>query len=112
MAIIALGQDDTRKQRLEHPPRREKIIQRRQRPTVRRSRHCLKVGPHGRDHQVAAVRQHDDQLQPTAAPHPPHQPKRAALPRMPSPDDPHRRRKAIEMGSVSCLPLTASTTRR
>ena len=55
---------------------------------------------------MAAVRQHQDQLQPAAAAHPPHQLKRAALPCMTRPQHPHRRREAIEMGSVSCLPLT------
>jgi hypothetical protein len=108
--MIALSQDGTLKHRLQDPPRRQQIIQRPQRPRLDRLGSGLQVSPRGRDHQVAAVRQHQDQLELTPPAHPPHPLKRAALPRMPTPDDPDRRREAIEMGSVSCLPSTEFST--
>jgi hypothetical protein len=109
-AIIPLAQDDTLKQRLEHPPRRQQIIKRSQRARPGRFDRALQIGPRRRHHQVAAVRQHHDQLEPAAAAHPSHQLKRAALPRVTRPQHPHRRREAIEVGSVSRLPLIVSTT--
>jgi hypothetical protein len=102
--IIALGQDDTLKQRLEHPSRGEQILKRAQRPRPRRLRRGLQIGPNGRDHQMAAVRQDQDQLKAPAPVHPTHQFKRLSLPGMRAPDDPHRRRVAIEVGLVSCVP--------
>jgi hypothetical protein len=108
--IIALGQDDTLEQRVKNPSRGEQIIKRRQRPRPGRVGRDLQIGPRRRDEQVASVRQHHNQLQAPAAPHPPHQLKRAALPRVPRPPNPDRRREAIEVGSVSCLPSTASPT--
>jgi hypothetical protein len=107
--IIAPGQDDTLDQPLQHPPRLQEIVKGAQRPRRRRPGRPPQVGPRGRDHQMAAVWQHHDQLEPAASAHPPHQLKRAVLPRMPRPHDPHPRRKAIEVGNVSCLPLIAST---
>ena len=41
--IIALGQDDTRKQRLQDPPRPQQVLQRRQHPRVRQRRRGLQV---------------------------------------------------------------------
>jgi len=108
--MIALGQDNTVKQRPEHPSRRQQILKRPQRPRDRLAVRDLQVGPRGRDHQMAAVRQHHDQLQPTTAAHPPHQLKRLTVPCVMSADDPHRPREAIEVGSVSCLPSIASAT--
>jgi hypothetical protein len=108
--IIAPGQDNTLDQRLQHPPRLQEIVKGAQHPRRRRPGRAPQVSPRGRDHQMAAVRQHQDQLQPAAPAHPPHQLKRTALPRMPRPHDPHPRRKAIEVGSVSRLPLTAFST--
>ena len=96
---------------VQHPPRDQQILKRTQgllatcRATRRRRRHrlTLQVGPRRRDQRAAAVRQHQDQLQPPLAAHPPDQLKRAALQRVPRPHDPDRRREAIEVGSVSCL---------
>jgi len=107
--IIALGQDD--KQRLQDPPRRQQIIKRAERSSRRRLDRAPQVGPPGRDQQMAAVWQHQDQLQHPPAAHPPHQLKRAALPRMTRAHHPHRRREAIEVGLVSCPPSPASTSR-
>jgi len=108
--IIAPGQDDTLDQRLQHPPRLQEIVKRAQRPRRRRPGRAPQVSPRGRDHQMASVWQHHDQLELAASAHPPHQLKRAVLPRMPHPHDPHPLRKAIEMGSLSSLPLTRSIT--
>ncbi|MDP9135330.1 MAG: hypothetical protein M3N56_10960, partial [Actinomycetota bacterium] len=70
--IIAPGQDDTLDQRLQHPPRLQEIVKRAQRPRRRRRPgRAPQVGPRGRDHQMAAVWQHQDQLEPAAAAHPP-----------------------------------------
>ena len=46
---------------------------------------ALQIRPRRRHQQMAAVGQHQDQLQPPTAAHPPHQLKRAALPRMTRP---------------------------
>jgi hypothetical protein len=111
--MIALGEDDTVQQRLQHPPDREQIIKRGQRARLgrlRRGGRRLKIRPRGRNEQRAAVRQHHDQLQPAPAAHPTPQLKRAALPRMRTPNDPHRRREAIEVGLVSCLPSIGFST--
>jgi len=104
-AIIALRPDDTLKQRHQHPPCREQIAKRTERPGQRRLDRALQISPRGRNHQVAAVGQHHDQLQPPTAAHPAHQLKRLSLPRVTRANDPHPRREAIEVGSVSCLPL-------
>jgi len=108
--MIALGQDDTLEQRLEHPSRGEQIPKRAQRPRPDRPRRGLQIGPRGRDHQMTGVRQDQDQLQPPAPVHPAHQLKRLSLPRMRASDDPHRRREAIEVGLVSCVPSISSAT--
>ena len=44
------------------PPRGEKIIERLHRPDLRRSGRGPRIGSRRRDHQVAAVRQHQDQF--------------------------------------------------
>ncbi|HEX2703311.1 MAG TPA: hypothetical protein VHM72_07765 [Solirubrobacteraceae bacterium] len=87
--MIALGQDDTLKQRLEHSSRGEQILQRAQRPRPGRLRRGLQIGPRCRDHQMAGVRQDQDQLKAPAPVHPAHQLKRPSLPRVPSSDDPY-----------------------
>ena len=48
--------------RVQDPPRGEQIIERPHRPDLRRSGRGAQIGPRRRDHQVAAVRQHHDQL--------------------------------------------------
>jgi hypothetical protein len=105
--IISLPADDTLQQRIQHSTRGEQIIKRPQRPGRWRLGRGLQVSPGGREQQTAAVRQLDDQLQPSMAAHPPGQLKRAALPRVSRPQHPNRRWEAIEVGLVSCLPLTA-----
>jgi hypothetical protein len=107
--MIPLAQDRTLKQRLKHPPHREQIIKRAERPRRRLDR-APQISPRGRDHQMTAVRQHHDQLQPTMTVHPTHQLKRAALPRVTRPKNPHRRRETIEVGLMSCLPSIAFST--
>jgi hypothetical protein len=102
--MIALAQDDTLEQRLEHPSRREQIVKRAQRPRPDRLRCGLQIGPRGRDHQMTGVRQDQDQLKAPAPVHPAHQLKRLPLPRMRAADDPDRWREAIEVGLVSCVP--------
>jgi hypothetical protein len=104
--MFALGQDDTLKQRFQDPPRAKQIIERSERPGLRRPGRSLQVRPRRRDHQMTAVRQHHDQLQATATAHPAQQLKRAALPCMTGPQHTHQRREAIEVGSVSSLPST------
>ncbi|HEY2202205.1 MAG TPA: hypothetical protein VGH56_09955 [Solirubrobacteraceae bacterium] len=109
--MIALGQDDTVQQRIQHPPGREQIIKRGQRARLgrlRRGARGFKVRPRGRNEQRAAVGQHHDQLQPAPAAHPASQLERAAFPRVAGPDYSNRRREAIEVGLVSCLPSTES----
>jgi hypothetical protein len=110
--IIALAQDDTLEHRIEHPADGEQILKRCQRPRLRRLGRGLQVGPRRRDQQPGAVRQCHEQLQPAMALHPAGQLKRPALPRMRPSHDAHRRREAIEVGSVSRLPLTRSITTR
>lgn len=88
--MIALGQDDTLKQRLEDPSRGEQILKRAQRPRPGWRWRGLQIGPRGRDHQTTGVREDHDQLEAPAAVHPAHQLKRLSLPRVPSSNDPHR----------------------
>jgi predicted metal-dependent phosphoesterase TrpH len=121
--IIAPGPDDTAPRRqiaaqtitqhpVQDPPRRQQILQRAQRPRHSRAHRALQISPRRRDQQPAAIRQHQDQLQPPAAAHPPDQLKRAARLRVARPHHPHARRKAIEVGLVSCLlSIGFSTTR-
>jgi hypothetical protein len=85
--MIALGQDDTLEQRLEDSSRGEQILKRAQRPGPDRLRRGLQIGPRGRDHQMAGVRQDQDQLKTPTPVHPAHQLKRLSLPRMPPADD-------------------------
>jgi hypothetical protein len=107
--IISRGQDDTLNQRPQDPPRSEQIIKRSERPDLRPPGRRVQVRPHRRDHQVAAIGQHQDQLQSAATAHPAQQLKRPALPRMTRPQNPDCRREAIEVGLVSCLPSPALT---
>jgi hypothetical protein len=108
-AIIALGPDALLKQRIEHPSRAEQCIQRPQRPRRERAGRALEIRPRGRHEQMAAVRQHHDQLQALMPVHPADQLKRPALPCMPRPHDPDRSREAIEVGLVSCSSSQALT---
>jgi hypothetical protein len=106
---------------VEHATHRQQILKRAQRllatcraTSRRRRRHrlTLQIGPRRRNQQPAAIRQHQNQLQPPTTAHPPDQLKRATLQRMARPHDPDRRREAIEVGSVSCLlSIEFSTTR-
>jgi hypothetical protein len=108
-AIIPLAQDDTLNQRVQDSARSQQIVKRSQRARPGRFDRALQIGPRRRHHQVAAVRQHQDQLEPPATAHPPHQLKRTALPRVTRPHNPHRHREAVEVGSLSRLPSIAST---
>jgi hypothetical protein len=87
---------------VQHPSHRQQILERPQRPRRRRpSAH--QVRPGRRNERAAAVRQHEQQLEPAIPAHPADQLKRAALQRVPGARDPDRRREAIEVGSVPCL---------
>jgi hypothetical protein len=119
--VISLAPDDTAPDRrnvaetspkhaVQHLPRRQQVLQRAQRSRHHRTHRTLEVRPRRRHRQSAAVVQHQNQLQPSAAAHPPDQLKRAALQRMTRPHHPHARREAIEVGLVSCLPSTKSAT--
>ena len=88
--MIALGQDDTLEHRLEDSSRGEQILKRAQRPRPDWRWRGLQIGPRGRDHQMAGVRQDQDQLKAPATVHPAHQLKRLSLPRVSSSNDPHR----------------------
>jgi hypothetical protein len=119
--IIAPGQDDTAptspllkqtgtQHAVQHPPHRQQVPHRAHRPRLERLDRTLQIRPRRREQQPTAVRQHQDQLQPPPAAHPPDQLERAALQRMPLPNDPDRRREPIEVGLVSCLPSIAFST--
>jgi hypothetical protein len=119
--IIAPCQDDTAPVRrlagqsgaqhaVQHPAHRQQIRNRRKRPSDRQPDRPLEIGPRGREQQPAAVPQHHNQLQPPPATHPPDQLKRAALQRVTRAHDPHGRREALEVGSVSCLLSIAFST--
>ena len=110
--IIAASQDDTppldrpaalgnAQHPVQHPPQHRQALKRGQRPR-RLPPSALQVRPRRRNQRPAAVRQHQQQLQPPPPAHPTEQPKLAALQRMARPCYPNRRREAIEMGSVSC----------
>jgi hypothetical protein len=88
--MIALGQDETLQQRFEHSSRGEQILKRAQRPRPDRPGRGLQIRPRSRDHQMAGIRQDQDQLKAPAPVHPAHQLKRLSLPRMRAPNDPHR----------------------
>ena len=88
---------------VEHVPHRQQILQRAQSPRCRRpDPTTLQIGPRRRNEHPAAVRQHQQQLEPAMPAHPPDQLKRAAFQRVPRARNPDRRREPIEMGSVSC----------
>ena len=73
---------------------------------------AFEICPGGRNEQGTAIRQHQDQLKLTPAAHPAGEPKRAALQPMAGPHNSDRRREAIDVGSVSCLPSTGFSTTR
>ena len=73
---------------------------------------ALKICPFCGDKQGTAVLEHQDQLKLAPATHPARQLERAALKRVARAHDPYHRREAIEVGSVSCLLLIASSTMR
>jgi hypothetical protein len=104
------GQDATPQHTVEHAARLEQIGERGKRARSRPLGGRLEISPPGRNQRAAAVRQHQDQAQRATAAHPADQLKRAALQWVTRPHDPHRLREAVEVGSVSCLPSTASTT--
>jgi hypothetical protein len=81
--IIALGQDDSLKHGIEDLPSGQQICERPERPRNRLSRRRFQLGPGRRNQQPAAIRQHQDQLQPPPTAHPPDQLERPAIPRMP-----------------------------
>ena len=93
------------------PNFRHPHVQRGQRPRPRRLDRCLEIGPGRRDQRAAAARAREGQLEPSVPAHPAHQLERTALQWMTRTDDPHRRREAVEVGSVSCLLSTRSTAR-
>ena len=64
----------------------------------------LEICPFCGDEQATAVLKHEDQLELAPPPHPAGQLKRAALKRVARAHNADRRREAIEVGSVSCLP--------
>jgi hypothetical protein len=70
----------------------------------------IEICPFCGDQQATAVPKHHDQLKLALAAHPARQLERAALKRVTRPHDPHRRREAIEVGSVSCLLSIAFST--
>jgi hypothetical protein len=103
---------DSLQHTIEHSPRHQQVLQRPERPRRRRVGVAHEICPFCRHKEGAAVRQHQDQLQLAPATHPARQLKRAALQRVTRAHDPDRRRKAIEVGSVSCLlSIEFSTTR-
>jgi hypothetical protein len=112
--IIAPGQDDTApvgrlirqvstQHAVQHPSHRQQLLGRAQRARGQRPGLTLQIAPRRRDPGAAAVRQHQEQIEPPAAAHPPDQLKRADVQRMARPHHPDCRREAIEVGSVSCL---------
>ncbi|HEY3728292.1 MAG TPA: transposase [Solirubrobacteraceae bacterium] len=89
---------------VQHPPHRQQIPDRTKRTRRLRSGATLQISPRRRNERPAAIRPHQQQLQPTSPAHPPGQLKRTPLQRMARPNHPDHRREAIEVGSVSCLP--------
>jgi len=71
---------------------------------------ALEICPFCGDQQATTVLKHHDQLKLALAAHPARHLERAALKRVARAHDPHRRREAIEVGSVSCLPSIAFST--
>jgi hypothetical protein len=106
------GQDATPQHTVEHAARLEQIGERGKRPAARPLAGRLEIRPPGRDQRAAAVRQDEDQLEPTPTAHPADQLKRAARQWVTRPHDPHRLRETLEVGSVSCVPSTKSRTTR
>ena len=111
--IIAPDQDNTTRDgrlagpataqhTVQHAPHRQQILQRAQCPRCRRpGPTALQIGPRRWNEHPAAVRQHQQELEPAMPAHPADQLKRAALQRVPHARDPDRRREPIERGSVS-----------
>jgi hypothetical protein len=113
--IIAPGQDDialpgrlaaraSSQHAVQHTSHRKQILGRAQRARGRRPGLTPQIGPRRRDPGAAAVRPHQQQIEPPAAAHPPDQLKRASIERMTRPRHPNRRRESFEVGSLSCLP--------
>ncbi len=111
--IIAPRQDDTTdaggaigqtsaQHAVQHPAHPQQILERTQRPR-NRTPGPSQVSPLRRNERPAAIRHHQQQLQPARPAHPPGHPKRTPLQRMARPHHPDHRREAIEVGSVSCL---------
>ena len=76
-------------------------------------RRAVQIGPRGRNQGARAVRQHEYEMQATAAMCLPQHFQRLALEGMAPADDGHPWRVAVArvvMGSVWCLPSTGSTT--
>jgi len=70
----------------------------------------LEICPFCGDEQATAVLKHEDQIELAPPAHPAGQLERAALKRVARAHNPDRRREAIEVGSVSCLPSIAFST--
>ena len=70
----------------------------------------LEICPFCGDEQATAVLKHEDQIELAPPAHPAGQLERAALKRVACAHNPDRRREAIEVGSVSCLPSIAFNT--
>jgi RNA-directed DNA polymerase len=81
----------------------QQIRQRSQRAHIDHVLGRPRVGPPGRHQRLAAIGEHDQQLQHAVPTHPTQHSKDAALERMASPDHPHRGRQRLETGSVSRL---------
>jgi len=72
----------------------------------------LEICPLCGDEQATAVLKHEDQLELAPPAHPAGQLERAAPKRVARAHNPDRRREAIEVGSVSCLPSIGFSTTR
>jgi hypothetical protein len=70
----------------------------------------FQVGPGGRDQALAAIRKDQEQIELAVAAHPPQHRQFPALERVVRTEDPNRRRKVLEVGSLSCFPSPASIT--
>jgi len=68
------------------------------------------IRPDGRDQRPRAIGQHEHELERSVAVHPRHHAQLLPRQRVSLPGDPHRRRKALEVGSVWCLPSTRYRT--
>ena len=70
----------------------------------------LEICPFCGDEHATAVLKHEDQIELAPPAHPAGQLERAAQKRVARAHNPDRRREAIEVGSVSCLPSIAFNT--